>query len=75
MLGKVHSCAIDGLEEAIVEVEAGTSRGLPSFTIVGLLDEGAGAVPWPASLTGPPDRLRPRTYLEGQPLAVMRTVG
>jgi len=38
VLAKVHSCAIVGLEGAIVEVEVGTSRGLPSFTIVGLPD-------------------------------------
>jgi magnesium chelatase family protein len=38
MLAKVHSCAIVGLEGAIVEVEVDTSRGLPSFTIVGLPD-------------------------------------
>ena len=36
MLAKVHSCAIVGLEGAIIEVEVDTSRGLPSFTIVGL---------------------------------------
>jgi len=38
VLAKVHSCAIIGLEGAIVEVEVDTSRGLPSFTIVGLPD-------------------------------------
>ncbi len=38
MLAKVHSCAIVGLEGAIVEVEVDTSRGLPSFVIVGLPD-------------------------------------
>jgi magnesium chelatase family protein len=38
MLAKVHSCAVIGLEGAIVEVEVDTSRGLPSFTIVGLPD-------------------------------------
>ena len=38
MLAKVHSCAIVGLEGAIVEVEVDTSRGLPSFAIVGLPD-------------------------------------
>ena len=38
MLAKVHSCAIVGMEGAIVEVEVDTSRGLPSFTIVGLPD-------------------------------------
>lgn len=38
MLAKVHSCALVGLEGAIIEVEVDTSRGLPSFTIVGLPD-------------------------------------
>ena len=38
MLAKVHSCAIVGLEGAIVEVEVDTARGLPSFAIVGLPD-------------------------------------
>ena len=38
MLAKVMSCAIVGLEGAIVEVEADISPGLPSFTIVGLPD-------------------------------------
>jgi len=38
MLAKVRSCAIIGLEGAIVEVEVDISRGLPSFTIVGLPD-------------------------------------
>ena len=38
MLAKVHSCAIVGLEGAIVEVEVDTARGLPRFAIVGLPD-------------------------------------
>lgn len=38
MLAKVHTAAVVGLEGAIVEVEVDTSRGLPSFTIVGLPD-------------------------------------
>ncbi len=38
MLAKVHAAAIIGLEGEIVEVEVDTSRGLPSFTIVGLPD-------------------------------------
>ncbi len=38
MLAKVFSCAVVGLEGAIVEVEVDISRGLPSFTIVGLPD-------------------------------------
>jgi magnesium chelatase family protein len=38
MLAKVTSCALVGLDGAIVEVEVDTSRGLPSLTIVGLPD-------------------------------------
>ena len=38
MLAKVYSCALIGLEGAIVEVEADISPGLPSFTVVGLPD-------------------------------------
>jgi magnesium chelatase family protein len=38
VLAKVHAAAIVGLEGEIVEVEVDTSRGLPSFTIVGLPD-------------------------------------
>jgi len=38
MLAKIISCAIVGLEGAIVEVEVDISAGLPSFTVVGLPD-------------------------------------
>ena len=39
MLAKVHSCAVVGLEGAIIEVEVNVTKGkLPSFTIVGLPD-------------------------------------
>ena len=38
MLAKVTSCAVVGLDGAIVEVEVDISRGLPSLTIVGLPD-------------------------------------
>jgi magnesium chelatase family protein len=38
MLAKVMSCAVVGLEGAIVEVEVDIAPGLPSFTIVGLPD-------------------------------------
>jgi magnesium chelatase family protein len=38
MLAKVISCAVVGLEGAVVEVEVDISPGLPSFTIVGLPD-------------------------------------
>jgi magnesium chelatase family protein len=35
-LSRVFSCALQGIEAKIVEVEVSLSRGLPSFTIVGL---------------------------------------
>src|SRR4030043_511243 len=38
MVAKVISCAVVGLEGAIVEVEVDISPGLPSFTVVGLPD-------------------------------------
>lgn len=38
MLAKVFSCAVIGLEGAIVQVEVDISRGLPRFTVVGLPD-------------------------------------
>src|SRR3990172_6941470 len=38
MPAKVFSCAIIGLDGAIVEVEADISPGLPKFTVVGLPD-------------------------------------
>jgi magnesium chelatase family protein len=38
VLAKIHAAAVVGLEGEIVEVEVDTSRGLPSFTIVGLPD-------------------------------------
>ncbi len=38
MLAKVYSCAVIGLEGAIVEVEVDTTNGLPSFVVVGLPD-------------------------------------
>jgi magnesium chelatase family protein len=38
MLAKVTTCAVVGLEGAVVEVEVDISPGLPSFTIVGLPD-------------------------------------
>ncbi len=39
MLAKVMSCAVVGLDGALVEVEVDISSGLPSFTIVGLPDK------------------------------------
>lgn len=39
MLAKVISCAVVGMEGAIVEVEVDISPGLPAFTIVGLPDK------------------------------------
>ncbi len=38
MLAKVTSCAVVGLEGAVIEVEVDISPGLPSLTIVGLPD-------------------------------------
>ena len=38
MLGKARTCAIIGLEGALVEVEVDIGQGLPTFTIVGLPD-------------------------------------
>ena len=38
MLAKVKSCAIIGLDGAIIEVEVDITRGLPAFAIVGLPD-------------------------------------
>ena len=38
MLAKVYSCAVIGLDAAIVEVEVDTANGLPSFVVVGLPD-------------------------------------
>jgi len=38
MLAKVTSCALVGLDGALVQVEVDTSRGMPSLTIVGLPD-------------------------------------
>lgn len=38
MLAKANTCAVIGLEGALVEVEVDIGHGLPSFTIVGLPD-------------------------------------
>ena len=38
MLGKVKTCAVQGLDGYIVEVEVDISPGLPCFNIVGLPD-------------------------------------
>ena len=38
MLAKISSCAIVGLEGAVIEVEVDSGRGLASFTLVGLPD-------------------------------------
>ena len=38
MLAKVLTCAVVGLEGALVEVEVDIGPGLPAFTIVGLPD-------------------------------------
>jgi magnesium chelatase family protein len=38
MLAKVRSCAVIGLEGALIEVEVDLSNGLAGFMIVGLPD-------------------------------------
>ena len=38
MLAKVYSCAVVGLDGALMEVEVDTTNGLPSFVVVGLPD-------------------------------------
>jgi magnesium chelatase family protein len=38
MLAQVTSCAVVGLEGELVHVEVDISRGLPSWTLVGLPD-------------------------------------
>jgi magnesium chelatase family protein len=38
MLAKVTSCALQGLDGVLVEVEVDTSRGFPGLTVVGLPD-------------------------------------
>jgi magnesium chelatase family protein len=38
MLAKVYSCAVNGLDGVLVEVEVDLAQGLPSFTVVGLGD-------------------------------------
>jgi magnesium chelatase family protein len=38
MLAKISSCAVVGLEGAVIEVEVDSGRGLASFTLVGLPD-------------------------------------
>ena len=38
MLARVLSCAIVGLDGALIEVEVDIAPGLPAFTIVGLPD-------------------------------------
>ncbi len=38
MLSKVTSCAVVGLEGALVQVEVDVSNGMPSFSVVGLPD-------------------------------------
>jgi hypothetical protein len=44
MLAKVYSCAVIGLQGAIVEVEVDTANGLPTFVIVG---PPRASSPWP----------------------------
>ena len=73
MLAKVLTCAVVGLEGAMVEVEVDISPGLPVFTIVGLpgfagRTEGApiaGAVPGLNELYGLSSGTRPTARQQG----------
>jgi magnesium chelatase family protein len=38
MLARVYSCAVNGLDGVLVEVEVDLAAGLPAFTVVGLGD-------------------------------------
>ncbi|HEY5119691.1 MAG TPA: magnesium chelatase domain-containing protein, partial [Anaerolineales bacterium] len=38
MLARVSSCAVIGLDGAVVQTEVDVSNGMPSFVIVGLPD-------------------------------------
>lgn len=40
MISKVHAIAVNGLESDIIEVEVDINQAMPSFTIVGLPDQG-----------------------------------
>jgi magnesium chelatase family protein len=40
MISKVYSISVNGLESSLIEVEVDINQGLPSFTIVGLPDQG-----------------------------------
>jgi magnesium chelatase family protein len=40
MISKVYSITVNGLESSLIEVEVDINQGLPSFTIVGLPDQG-----------------------------------
>ena len=52
MLAKVFSCAVIGLDGAIVEVEVDTANGLPSFVDVGSKSQRRGPVYGKAGETG-----------------------
>jgi magnesium chelatase family protein len=40
MISKVYSITVNGLESSLIEIEVDINQGLPSFTIVGLPDQG-----------------------------------
>lgn len=40
MIAKVYSITVNGLESSLIEIEVDINQGLPSFTIVGLPDQG-----------------------------------
>ena len=50
MLAKVQSCAVIGLEGALIEVEVDLSNGLAAFTIVGLPDASVLGVLWSVAI-------------------------
>ena len=61
MLAKVYSCALVGLEGAVVEVEADLNpRALPSVTLVGLPD---------AAVKESTERVRAAIYNSGSDLS------
>ena len=52
MLAKALTCAVVGLDGAIVEVEVDLSPGLPAFTIVGCVSARAPYAVWRRSTAG-----------------------
>ncbi len=71
MLAKVYSCAVIGLDGAIVEVEVDTSNGLPSFVVVGPGTHFHGPVYGKAAQDCGPDQTRLRAGLTRSPTACL----